>query len=66
LAPRLPRFFSEVVTTKRGEKGTFFLDTSDPNIVTKTRSLPISPALPPTLQPVVEAYRERKKFAEGN
>jgi hypothetical protein len=65
LAPRLPRFFSEVVTTKRTDKG-FVLDTLDTNIVTKTRSLPLSSSLPPTLQPVVEAYRERKKFAEGN
>lgn len=62
LAPKLPRFFSEVVTAKRTDKG-FVLDTADSNTVTKTRVLPISSALPPTLEPVIKAYRDRKLFA---
>lgn len=62
LAPRIPRFFSEVVTVKRTEKG-HFLDTADPFAVTKTRSLGISRELPCTLAPVISAYRARKAFA---
>ncbi len=62
LAPRLPRFFSEVVVLKRTDKG-HVIDTADPMAVIKTRSLPVSNSLPPTLAPVIESWRKRLAFA---
>jgi hypothetical protein len=65
LAPRIPRFFSEVVTAKRTDKG-YVIDTADTQIITKTRSLASSPSLPFTLEPVIAAYRSRKEYASGS
>jgi hypothetical protein len=62
LAPRVPRFFSEVFALKRTSDG-WFLDTKDPTIMLKTRSLPVSDKLTPSLVPIIEAYRKRKAFA---
>ena len=62
LAPKLPRFFSEVVYAKRTVSGTeakFTWSTVDVNADLKNRSLPISTSLEPNFRPVVEAYRKR-------
>jgi hypothetical protein len=58
LAPQLVKFFSEVIYTKR-EGRDFLWSTQEPNVDTKFRSLPNSPKIPPTFQPIVEAYRQR-------
>lgn len=62
LAPKLPRFFSEVVWAKRqiqGTVATFTWSTIDNNADLKNRGLPISDKLPPTFAPLVERFRKR-------
>lgn len=62
LAPQIPKFFSEVVladTKSEGDKRDHFWSTNALNTVLKNRSLPISSKLPPTFQPIVEAYKKR-------
>lgn len=63
LAPKLPRFFSEVIYARRGAKPTdpFLWSNSDPSIALKNRGLPISDKLPPSFSPLVKSYNERKK-----
>lgn len=66
LAPKIPRFFSEVVYATRtidAGKPVFRWSTIDANADLKNRSLPIGDRLEPTFVPVVRAYREREKFA---
>lgn len=66
LAPRLPRFFSEVVYSKRtisGSTPTFTWSTADMAADLKSRALPVSPTLMQDYTPVVEAYRKRKALA---
>lgn len=58
LAPKLPRFFSEVVMAYR-EDTKYFWSTSAMNTDLKCRSLPLSGKLEPTFKPIVSAYRER-------
>lgn len=65
LAPRLPRFFSEVLVLKRNDKGRV-IDTVDPLVITKTRCLPQRNDLPPTLEPIIAAYHKRKEFAASD
>lgn len=68
LAPKIPRFFSEVVYAKRTVKGTepdFFWSTVDVNAELKNRSLLLSDHLPPNFGPIVKRYHERLK-ARGN
>jgi hypothetical protein len=60
LAPRLQRFFSEVVLTKRGKDGAAFQwSTSDTLADLKNRALPISDSLPPSFEVVVKAHQSR-------
>lgn len=63
LAPKIPRFFSEVVYAKRGVgvEGKFTWSTTDATIALKNRALPIKADLIPSFVPIVNAYRERKK-----
>lgn len=58
LAPKLPRFFSEVVMSYR-QGDQFYWSTSTSNVDLKKRSLPLAEKLPPTFEPIVEAYRKR-------
>jgi hypothetical protein len=64
LAPKLPRFFSEVVLTSTD--GTTY-SWSNKSVIAdlKRRSLPISDSLAPTFVPVIDSYRERLKLAGG-
>ena len=62
LAPKLPRYFSEVVHAYRTEDK-FYWSTSSIHVITKRRVLPLSDKIPPTFQPIVEAYRSRLKSA---
>lgn len=68
LAPKIPRFFSEVVYAKRAVAGTtttFTWSTADVNVDLKNRSLPVSTTLQPSFKPVVEAFRRRFENAGG-
>lgn len=63
LAPKIPRFFSEVIYAKRGGKpgDPFLWSNTDATIALKNRGLPISDKLEPSFVPLVKAYNERKK-----
>lgn len=66
LAPKIPRFFSEVVYSRRIiDKGTakFTWSTVDSQADLKSRSLPIASDLIPSFVPVVNAYRRRLQLA---
>ena len=58
LAPKLPRFFSDVVHAKRNVDK-FVWSTASTNVDLKARNLPISDNLPPSFVPVIEAWRKR-------
>jgi AAA domain len=68
LAPKIPRFFSEVVMAKRTLIGTnqakFQWSTLEAQADLKNRSLPMSPDLDPSFVPIVKAYHKRKAFVE--
>lgn len=59
LAPRLPRFFSEVVMTYNDKEG-YWWATESPGAVVKHRSLQRASKLPSTFRPIVEAWRNRQ------
>lgn len=65
LAPKLPRFFSEVVMTQRNADQ-FSWTTTANNVDLKNRSLPLSDKLLPSFVPVIEAYRARLKATEAS
>jgi hypothetical protein len=59
LAPRLPRFFSDVIHAKReGEK--FSWSTATFNVDLKARNVPISETIPPSFVPLIEKWRSRQ------
>lgn len=62
LAPKLPRFFSEVVHVYR-DGNSFYWSTNTTNVVTKRRILPLSDKLAPSFIPMIEGYRSRLKTA---
>jgi hypothetical protein len=56
LAPKLPRFFSDVIMSKReGEK--FSWSTAAFNVDLKTRYLPIKDGLAPDFRPIIDKWR---------
>lgn len=57
LAPKLPRFFSDVVHVKR-ETTKFSWSTASYNVDSKARYLPIAEGLTPSFQPIVEKWRQ--------
>lgn len=59
LAPKIPRFFSEVVRARKDGSGKFFWATQDSEADLKNRALPSSANLEPSFKPIVEAYRRR-------
>jgi len=68
LAPKIPRFFSEVVLAKRTlDKGNakFTWSTADSQADLKNRALPVSAELTPSYAPIVRAFRERLKLSSG-
>ena len=68
LAPKIPRFFSEVIYSKRimkDGKATFTWATVDSGADLKNRSLPLSTSLDQDYKPIVDAYRRRKTLAAG-
>lgn len=58
LAPKIPRFFSEVVYVYRDGNG-FYWSTASVNVDTKPRSLPLADKIPPTFKPILDAYAAR-------
>ncbi len=58
LAPKLPRFFSDVVHCKRIE-ATFTWSTVTGNVDLKARNLPYSDNLPPSFVPLVENWKNK-------
>jgi hypothetical protein len=58
LGPKIPRFFSEVITTKATPQG-YMWSTSEHGYDLKRRSLPISDKLEPSFVPIIEAWRKR-------
>jgi len=58
LAPKIPRFFSDVVHVVR--KGADFTwSTATPNVDTKARYLPIKDGLPPSFVPLINEWKKR-------
>lgn len=60
LAPKLPRFFDEVVLAKR-EGAAFLWSTASSGVDTKARLLPIGERLSPSFKPLVDAWRAKTK-----
>ncbi len=64
LAPRFPRFFSEVVLSHRiGNE--YWWSTATPFYTLKRRFLPLSEKIEPTYVPLVNAWRKRIATAQG-
>ena len=58
LAPRLPRFFSDVVLAKR-ESSKFEWSTTAMGVDLKARNLPFGDHLPPSFKPLYETWKSR-------
>jgi len=59
LAPKLPRYFGDVVLARR-ENNQFYWSTTAPNVDLKTRNLPFSDKLEPSFTSIVGHWRERQ------
>lgn len=57
LAPKVPRFFSNVIMCSHGDKG-FQWATQAYNVDLKARHLPYSQALPPSFVPLIEGWKK--------
>lgn len=58
LAPKIPRFFSDVVHVRRAADK-FFWSTATLNVDSKARNLSISETLAPSFIPIIESWRKR-------
>jgi len=61
LAPKIPRYFSEVVRARKDAKGEFLWATIDSEADLKNRALPSSASLAQDFEPIVSAYKRRVK-----
>lgn len=59
LAPKIPRFFSEVIRARKDPTGKYLWSTLDTESDLKNRALPTSSNLAADFGPVVDAYRKR-------
>jgi hypothetical protein len=67
LAPKIPRFFGEVVyATRTTEDPKFRWSTIDRNADLKNRVLPVGEKLLPDFKPVVEGHKKRLLLAQGD
>lgn len=67
LAPKIPRFFGEVIyATRTTEEPKFRWSTIDRNADLKNRVLPVSSTLPPDFAPVVAGHKSRLALARGD
>jgi hypothetical protein len=64
LAPKVPRFFSEVVMAYR-ENTQFYWTNNAVGADLKCRSLPLGTKLEPSFKPVLDAYQKRLALARG-
>ena len=58
LAPKLPRFFSDVIHVRR-DGAKFYWSTASINVDLKARNLPLADSLTPSFAPVIESWRKR-------
>lgn len=65
LAPKIPRFFSEVVLCSTEGKN-YFWNTEGLGVDLKHRALPLASKLAPNFAPVINKYNERLKLTGGN
>lgn len=59
LAPRLPRFFDDVIHCRR-DGAKFFWSTDTTNVDLKARNLPISGGLPPDFSQILAAWKRKQ------
>lgn len=59
LAPRLPRFFSDVIVSRR-EGSEFFWSTAMLNTDTKARNVALADKLPPSFVPLLQKWKARQ------
>jgi hypothetical protein len=60
LAPKIPRFFSDVIQCRRdGDK--FVWSTAAMNVDLKARNVPLSDSLPPSFIPLLAAWKKRQE-----
>lgn len=59
LAPKIPRFFSEVIRARKDPTGKFFWSTQDSEADLKNRALPSSNTIEQDFGPIVAAYKRR-------
>jgi hypothetical protein len=59
LAPKIPRFFGEVIRARKDPTGKFLWSTLDSEADLKNRALPSNNNLPQDFGPIVDAYRRR-------
>jgi hypothetical protein len=59
LAPKIPKFFGEVVRARKDPSGKFLWATIDSEADLKNRALPSGANLPQDFTPIVDAYRRR-------
>jgi hypothetical protein len=64
LAPKIPRFFSEVIRARKDAAGKFLWATQDSEADLKNRALPSSSSIVQDFGPVIEAFRRREKQAQ--
>lgn len=63
LAPKIPRFFSEVILARRAADK-FLWSTASNEADLKNRALPIGSELTPSFKPIVEAYARRVALSQ--
>jgi hypothetical protein len=59
LAPKIPRFFSEVIRARKDPTGKYLWSTQDSEADLKNRALPSSNSIPQDFAPIVAAYQRR-------
>ena len=64
LAPRVPRFFSEVIRARKSGDGKYLWSTQDPEADLKNRALTSSNNLPQDFGPIVDAHNRRLDLAK--
>jgi AAA domain len=63
LAPKIPRFFSEVIRARKDAAGKFLWATMDSEADLKNRALPSGNNLAQDFGPIIDAYRRRAQIA---
>jgi hypothetical protein len=63
LAPKIPRFFSEVIRARKDSSGKFLWATQDSEADLKNRALPSGASLQQDFTPIIDAHRRRAQIA---